>query len=308
MSSLYDAFQRRLQVTGTLVTETGLHIGGASDSIDPTAVDNAVVRLPDGRPYIPGSSLKGVLRCFMERLQNSPGTWLASPGAPPAECLHNKEKEEKRKLLDGLSKACKTEREFAEAVWERLCPVCRLFGCQEFAGRVLVADLMPMEDRVLLERRHSVAIDRETRTAASSALFDMEVVAPGSRFALSILVENPSDAQIRDLMVLLLALSNGEIALGAKTGSGLGRIRLVDARVADYGARDVLAAAWGRERHAYPLAEYIRLLGLEAEEPRVSREALQAALAGIGPQVTWQQAQAVLRELFGGERGAQQGG
>ncbi len=301
MSGLYDAFQRRLHVTGTLVTETGLHIGAGADSLDPTAVDNAVVRLPDGRPYIPGSSLKGVLRSFMERLQNSPGHWLVSPGAPPSECLHN---ESRKDLVKQFKRQRRSERELAEFVWDHLCPVCRLFGSQEFAGRVLVADLMPLEDRVLLERRHGVAIDRDTRTAAGSALFDLEVVAPGTRFALSILVENPSDAQVRDLMVVLLALSNGEIALGAKTASGLGRVRLVEARVADYGARDVLAAAWGGARPSYSLTEYVRLLGLEAEEPRVSREALQAALAALGPEVTWQQAQAVLRELFGGERGA----
>ncbi len=299
MTGLYDKFERRVRVEGTLVTETGLHIGGADDGLDPTAVDNAVVRLPDGRPYIPGSSLKGVLRSFLERLQNSPGRWLLSPGVRPEDCLHNDWELEKR-----LKQENKSERQVAEAIWERLCPVCRLFGCQAFAGRVLVADLLPIGERTLLERRHGVAIDRETRTAAGGALYDLEVVAPGSRFALSILVENPSDAQVRDLMIALLALAGGEIALGAKTASGLGRVRLTDARVVDYAAHDVLAAAWGGERTAYTLEEYARLLGVEAEAPRARQEALQAALARLGPEVTWQQAQEALRQVFGGEGGA----
>lgn len=46
---------------------TGLHIGGSSDNVEIGGVDNPVIKLLDGKPYIPGSSLKGKIRCLLEQ-------------------------------------------------------------------------------------------------------------------------------------------------------------------------------------------------------------------------------------------------
>jgi CRISPR-associated protein Csm3 len=46
---------------------TGLHIGAGKDAIEIGGIDSPVVKHPHrGEPYIPGSSLKGKLRCLME--------------------------------------------------------------------------------------------------------------------------------------------------------------------------------------------------------------------------------------------------
>ncbi|MBZ4663998.1 MAG: csm3 [Caloramator sp.] len=49
---------------------TGLHIGTAGNSLDIGGVDNPVIKDVYGKPYIPGSSLKGKLRSLMEFYNN----------------------------------------------------------------------------------------------------------------------------------------------------------------------------------------------------------------------------------------------
>ena len=60
-------FRENYLITGTIVCESGLHIGGSSDSVDIGGSDNPVIRdVITGHPYIPGSSLKGKLRSLLE--------------------------------------------------------------------------------------------------------------------------------------------------------------------------------------------------------------------------------------------------
>src|SRR6267154_216938 len=64
--------QTQLQLIGKLVLEvelhceTGLHIGAGKGSLEIGGADNPVVKDAFGRPYIPGSSLRGKLRSLLE--------------------------------------------------------------------------------------------------------------------------------------------------------------------------------------------------------------------------------------------------
>ena len=60
----------KLQITGHLVVETGLHIGGSEVELDIGGIDKEVVKIKEGKdkiPFIPGSSLKGKLRNLLAR-------------------------------------------------------------------------------------------------------------------------------------------------------------------------------------------------------------------------------------------------
>lgn len=59
----------KLLIKGVIVAKTGLHIGAqkGGGGIEIGGVDNIVIRNPNGEPYIPGSSLKGKIRCLLER-------------------------------------------------------------------------------------------------------------------------------------------------------------------------------------------------------------------------------------------------
>jgi CRISPR-associated protein Csm3 len=57
----------KLVVEGELHCETGLHIGAGKGSLEIGGADNPVVKDAFGRPYIPGSSLRGKLRSLLEQ-------------------------------------------------------------------------------------------------------------------------------------------------------------------------------------------------------------------------------------------------
>jgi CRISPR-associated protein Csm3 len=65
--------ETQLQLIGKLIVEadlhceTGLHIGAGKGSLEIGGADNPVVKDAFGRPYIPGSSLRGKLRSLLER-------------------------------------------------------------------------------------------------------------------------------------------------------------------------------------------------------------------------------------------------
>lgn len=49
--------------------KTGLHIGGSKENIEIGGLDKLVVRRGlDNQPYIPGSSLRGKIRCLLEQM------------------------------------------------------------------------------------------------------------------------------------------------------------------------------------------------------------------------------------------------
>ena len=60
--------QTELRLIGKLILEgelhcvTGLHVGAGKGSLEIGGADNPVVKDSTGRPYIPGSSLRGRIR------------------------------------------------------------------------------------------------------------------------------------------------------------------------------------------------------------------------------------------------------
>ena len=57
----------KIVITGKIKTETGLSIGGATVGLDIGGMDNPVIKTAEGKPYIPGSSLKGKMRSLLEK-------------------------------------------------------------------------------------------------------------------------------------------------------------------------------------------------------------------------------------------------
>jgi CRISPR-associated protein Csm3 len=65
----------KLILEGEVVCDTGLHIGAGKGALEIGGADNPVVKDAFGMPYIPGSSLRGKLRCLLEQASG-----MAAPG------------------------------------------------------------------------------------------------------------------------------------------------------------------------------------------------------------------------------------
>jgi len=64
---------KKIKITTVLELITGLHIGGNSDNVEIGGIDNPVIKIAtkDSQPYIPGSSIKGKMRCLLEQIAGS---------------------------------------------------------------------------------------------------------------------------------------------------------------------------------------------------------------------------------------------
>ncbi len=68
--SIAAKLEAKIFVEGTIVSETGMHIGGNSIGMAIGGADSVVVRNPlTNEPYIPGSSLRGKMRSLLERVR-----------------------------------------------------------------------------------------------------------------------------------------------------------------------------------------------------------------------------------------------
>lgn len=185
---------------------SGIRIGVGRAAGVEAGTDLPLLRDHEGRPLIPGSSLKGVLRSAGERLLRAVDSRVCDPLRAP--CVTATEE------LDPTD------------LEERLCRVCRLFGNQQRAGRIQVGDLVGGNARTLV--RDGVAIDRRELKAAEGLKYDYEVVAPGATFIGQIRVDDPEDGEIGLILTLLDLVDAGFVTVGGGASRGLGRLRFAE--------------------------------------------------------------------------------
>jgi CRISPR-associated protein Csm3 len=175
--------------------------------------------------YLPGSSLKGVLRSHAERITRTlkpeaacdPFVDLKVAREEPERadmifCGHRfRQREEKDEQLSNA-------RLYADS-----CPICRLFGSTYYGGRLATADAYAANGAPRPEQRDGVGIDRFTGGAARGAKFDLEVVTNGE-FETSLHLRNFELWQLGLVGFLLEDLKAGLIRVGMGKSRGLGKV------------------------------------------------------------------------------------
>lgn len=220
----WDTFESRLEITAELVTETGLRIGMGGEAAEPTASDLPIIKDAQGNPFIPGSSLRGVLRSHVERIVRTledtarDGKGACNPVVEKEWCITG---ERMRQLREEARD--KGDLWLAQQVWGESCRVCRVFGSPWLASRVKIADL-PLVGETTVEVRDGVSIHREKETVANK--YDFEAVPAGTRFQLRIIAENLTEEERGLLWLGLLELERGHIYVGGFKGRGLGQVKL----------------------------------------------------------------------------------
>jgi CRISPR-associated RAMP protein (TIGR02581 family) len=240
--SNFNLFKNRLKLTGTLELETALRVGsGSTDEL--SGADTSVVKGNLCRPYIPGSSFKGVLRAHIERIirQVEPAFGGKSrsmkPDWPPGIGACNPLRDNERCLCNNQIENLKREfennpQDLDAELFNRSCRVCRVFGAPWLASRVLIKDLLLARPDLWMERRyqvrHGVGIDRDSETASQGLLYDYEIVPSGTLFNWEIIIENADQSRAEDGLVIwgLNEFANGRIQLGGGRSRGLGWVKL----------------------------------------------------------------------------------
>jgi CRISPR-associated RAMP protein (TIGR02581 family) len=232
---MFDKLESRLELSGWLTAETAFRIGAGRSTgvIEP---DLPVVRDAENKPYIPGSSFKGVLRSYLERFARTiqdVEKIACHPSHKEHWCITDaKMKDERQKLSQQVARKEMEERDIdsrlTEWILNESCLPCLTFGSPWLASKVQVRDLLVDKNRwfAQFQVRNGVAIDRDTETADEGNLYDYEVIPSGVRFHLRLIIENGKTWQWGMVMAGLKAFKNGGIAIGGGKSRGLGAVSL----------------------------------------------------------------------------------
>ena len=237
-----SAFYSQLVLRGTLTLRTGLRVGAGRDTQVEAGSDLPVIKTADGRPYIPGASLKGAWRAATESLLRGlpeRGQNLACISVPrdegtisPRVCLTTAAVQRLKTTSPGNWSQVLGDRAdrasglpLDDALRALSCWTCRLFGAPWLAGKVQVKDLYVgkgWDDLTQPQIRDGVAIDRDKRSAVPRRKYDYEIVPAQTPFDLEIAIENASDRELGVAWLGLLAFQQGWISLGGARSRGLG--------------------------------------------------------------------------------------
>lgn len=214
---MFEKLRNRYIITGKVVMDTALHIGSGEDSFE---TDALVIKDAYGKPYIPGSSFKGVLRSTVERIVPNIPDLKTCALIKGADCATvNKD------IMDRFRRRLKGDEQGDP--FDLICDTCKLFGSTAVASKIRIPDLHVSEPWVgLFEKRDGVGIDRDTETAAEGAKFNYEVVPSQTEFDFEVICENIDE---RDKFLLTIGLRearDGLISIGGSRSRGLGAFRL----------------------------------------------------------------------------------
>lgn len=185
------------------------------------ATDSPVVKI-GGKPVIPGSSLKGVIRSTLEAMLSAEGILVCVPSAAIPKAPKGKDRDSfAREYTQTIG------RKLSCAVNADICAICQIFGTtgerEGLSGRALFLDARSNDEIKPIERTH-VTIMRDTKSQAGGKLMTLQAVDAGTVFYGNIRVINPVDWQIGALIQALRTVSM--IGIGAKKTSGYGELEV----------------------------------------------------------------------------------
>ncbi len=170
-------------------------------------------------PYIPGSSIKGVVRSAVFRELTDMGHNVCEEKNPCG-------KKYQRELEDA-----QRDNRIADVkrVVEKFCYLCKIFGTQGYRGRVAFGDAYPSQDSPTTlswatGTRPGIAIDRLTGMVMENALFTTEYVAPNSKFHSRLIFDNMDDDAIALVLRAFNEFNRRRLKIGGLSTRGFGEV------------------------------------------------------------------------------------
>ncbi|QTA38791.1 type III-A CRISPR-associated RAMP protein Csm3 [Thermosipho ferrireducens] len=231
-------FVGKFIIESEIELETGLHIGTEENNMEIGGIDNPVIKDSLGRPYIPGSSLKGKLRTLMEY-------------------YHEKIKPDL--LVYTVKKDSESQSIKIHMCDEEDCPVCNLFGRnhgkhkfvsdkekkeEEFKNlmptRLIVRDSLLIEDSITpemmeyLETKYTEVKNENNldRITAIAHPRKTERVPAGARFSSEFVInvyEGDGIKYLKEFLRAMMLLEDDY--LGGSGSRGYGKIKFKDVKI-----------------------------------------------------------------------------
>src|SRR5499426_3470066 len=219
-------FLGKLILEGELHCETGLHVGAGKGSLEIGGSDNPVVKDAFGRPYIPGSSLRGKVRSLLEQASGlavpSELVFLSRRKGQEVRIHQSDRPDDEICLLFGRNPG-RMERVAGEPLDSTQATPARLSVFDApLDPESITAQMRENLDDELTEVKSENAIDRITSQANPRTL---ERVPAGARFAVRMVVDILCDEDAPLFLRVLEGLRLLEDdALGGGGSRGSGRV------------------------------------------------------------------------------------
>lgn len=219
----------KIVIRGIIEAKTGLAIGGSRVGLDIGGMDSPVIKDANGRPYIPGSSLKGKMRSLMEKADGKKFNANLGSARIPIR-IH----------------LCESKEEYDQ------CPVCKIFGVpgnKDFSEptRLIVRDANLVEDSITEEMKKNLdleytevkfenAIDRITSAANPR---QNERVPAGAKFSFEMIYNIFDEKDKENLKEVFKAMKLLEDDyLGSSGSRGYGKIKFENIEIYWNSAKD----------------------------------------------------------------------
>ncbi|MDW8009629.1 MAG: RAMP superfamily CRISPR-associated protein [Chloroflexota bacterium] len=212
-------------------------------SADPSLPDMQFVRTfhpEQGETlYIPGSSLEGVVRSFVEKVlrtldtsaqpgpaQDKGWRWACATFEPERAEAAQREKWNCPLFLQAFLAKVREEQQrdlYSWEIYRHSCGACRIFGHTRLRGRASFTDFLPRGE-VRTEVRYGVAVSRLSHAVAQGP-FEMEVAVAGT-FAGKLVLENFELWQLALLALALESIERGLLKVGYGKNRGFGEVSI----------------------------------------------------------------------------------
>lgn len=211
----HDHLKTRIVFSGKLITKSNFRIGSSED-IEFRGADMPILRISvfDNQgneyliPYIPSSSIKGVLRSEFCRIIN-----ILEPDEKIA-------RENISRIFGGKTKKKHSTKE----------------EYTDIAALLKIQDCLPLDYQPNVSEKTSVTINRKRRAAMKEGLFDVEVVHPETKFNFKAILDNvePESNAYKALDFIMNELATGKLPLGGGTSRGYGCFELSNFKIEYY--------------------------------------------------------------------------
>jgi CRISPR-associated RAMP protein (TIGR02581 family) len=205
-----------VNVEGPILIKSGIE-GGEDPSLPDMQFVRTYHREKGETVYLPGSSLKGVIRSYCEKIARTVGATCCNIFDDSKYCGKKIENENKRRKRNSEPQLMSSD-----IYKDYSCRICKIFGSTGLASRIKFNDAYPAGG-FKTDTRTGVAIDRILGSVAHGP-FETEVVTEGD-FTTQITFRNFELWQLGLLGLALRDLRDGRIRIGFAKSRGLGEVK-----------------------------------------------------------------------------------
>jgi len=247
---------------GEMHCETGLHIGAGKGSLEIGGADNPVVKDSHGRPYVPGSTLRGRVRSLLEQATGlavpSELVFISKRKGQEVRIHQSDRPDDEICVLFGRSPGRMDKVGGGEVESNHSTPARLSVFDAPLIAESITPQMRETLDDELTEVKSENAIDRITSQANPRTL---ERVPAGARFRIRIVLDVlcEEDSVLPGLLVQGLRLLEDD-ALGGGGSRGSGRVRFGDLKLTWRGKDYYASGAAERE-----IATGVDLAGLQSK-------------------------------------------